>query len=422
MVVSAITIVRYWTFVVYKIGLVAAEAALEKNQQENPLELLTKNHVDQEVAAAVDGHQQIARLGQWVVDEVVEGLRYVHHQGKEIEGEEHYHHTQQHGRQTDLPFFGAWQSLAFSIRPFHLPINEAIQDGQRQEGYYVIYNQVTPVYIQIDVHLVGSQGRGPNTVQNVGNIIVFGARRNHFPEARQVVERRKEHTDNEVNLRSAIGTQGARLQRVAHGHVPLQRYRKRHVYAGRLRNHAYGKHHRRYVRKDVVVVEEEVARVGIYGRYAEEQHRRYNQDGITAGQANEQIVNARTHLRTGQYNHGDHVADYAQNTDNIQTDSTNPELHESFMVLGVVELLTGILLVIWVRIIDAAIQAVLSEVLGGRCKYTAVATVARIRHGGVVIEVVAAMVDVTNALDKVIRINGRRIELANVICFGFGRR
>lgn len=78
------------------------ESRRAKELEEYPLELATENHVDDEVDAAVDGHEQIAHLHHpvwWILDE---GLVNVRGQGQNIADQEHHHHAQQHRCQPDL--------------------------------------------------------------------------------------------------------------------------------------------------------------------------------------------------------------------------------------------------------------------------------------------------------------------------------
>jgi len=77
-------------------------APREEQLEEQPLELLAKYHVDDEVDGRVDGHQQIADLDQVIDGDAVERLYHVRYERPHVAQQEHDHHAQQHGGQSDL--------------------------------------------------------------------------------------------------------------------------------------------------------------------------------------------------------------------------------------------------------------------------------------------------------------------------------
>lgn len=73
-----------------------------KELEEYSLELPAEDHIDDEVDAAVDGHQQIAGLHhppRWLIDECLVDVR---DQRQDVADQKHDHDAQQHRRQADL--------------------------------------------------------------------------------------------------------------------------------------------------------------------------------------------------------------------------------------------------------------------------------------------------------------------------------
>lgn len=73
-----------------------------KKLEKYPLELPAEDHVDDEVDAAIDGHQQIAGLhhpSRWFAEERLVDVR---DQRQDVADQKHDHHAQQHRRQADL--------------------------------------------------------------------------------------------------------------------------------------------------------------------------------------------------------------------------------------------------------------------------------------------------------------------------------
>lgn len=84
--------------------------------EEYPFELSAEDHVDDEVDAAVDGHQQIADLHHPLRRIRDERLVYVRDHGQNVADQEHDHHAHQHRRQADLATLMTRQLLQVSVR------------------------------------------------------------------------------------------------------------------------------------------------------------------------------------------------------------------------------------------------------------------------------------------------------------------
>lgn len=84
--------------------------------EEYPLELSAEDYVDDEVDAAVDGHQQIADLHHPLRRIRDERLVRVRDHRQYVADQEHDHHTHQHRRQTDLTTLVTRQLLQISVR------------------------------------------------------------------------------------------------------------------------------------------------------------------------------------------------------------------------------------------------------------------------------------------------------------------
>jgi len=65
----------------------------------------------------------------------------------------------------------------------------------------------------------------------------------------------------------------------------------------------------------------------------EQQHGRDDQHRVTPGQADQQVVDGRLHLRPGQDHHGYHVAQYAEHADHVQHHAVGDELEQQIVVV-----------------------------------------------------------------------------------------
>lgn len=90
--------------------------------EEHPLELTAVDHVDDEVDAAVDGHQQIADLHHPLRRIGDERLVDVRGERQDVADQEDYHHAQQHRRQADLATLMTRQLLQVPVRFPHLQV------------------------------------------------------------------------------------------------------------------------------------------------------------------------------------------------------------------------------------------------------------------------------------------------------------
>lgn len=87
-----------------KVPTAHPHAPRKEQLEEQPLELLTEYHVDDEVDRRVDRHQEVTDFDQMVDGDAVERLNHVSYERPHVALEEHDHHAQQHGGQPDLPF------------------------------------------------------------------------------------------------------------------------------------------------------------------------------------------------------------------------------------------------------------------------------------------------------------------------------
>lgn len=84
--------------------------------KERSLELATEDHVDDEVDATVDSHQEIADFHhppRWILDECFVNVRG---QRQDVANQEDHHYTQQHRRQTDFAALMTRQLLQVLVR------------------------------------------------------------------------------------------------------------------------------------------------------------------------------------------------------------------------------------------------------------------------------------------------------------------
>lgn len=73
----------------------------------------------------------------------------------------------------------------------------------------------------------------------------------------------------------------------------------------------------------------------VHDRQPEQQHGRDDQHGVAPGQADQQVVDGRLHLRPRQYDHRYHVAEDAEHADHVQQHAVRDELeHQVELVLG----------------------------------------------------------------------------------------
>ena len=87
-----------------------------EQHQEQPLELLPEDDVDDEVDARVNRDQQIAGVDQdRQVPPGAVGVDDVDHQRQQVAHEEHRHHAQEHGGQTDLAFLEPGEALPLLV-------------------------------------------------------------------------------------------------------------------------------------------------------------------------------------------------------------------------------------------------------------------------------------------------------------------
>lgn len=155
-------------------------------------------------------------------------------------------------------------------------------------------------------------------------------------EPRQVVQRREDDDEYDVEPGAAVRAEGPRPQRVAHGDEAFEGHRQREVDGDRLRRERERVHDRRDVREDAVLVREEVAGPVVDRGQPEEQDARDDEDGVAAREADQEVVDGRPHLRPGEDDHGDDVAEDAEEPDHVQQDAMGHELEEHVAVTVVI--------------------------------------------------------------------------------------
>lgn len=130
-----------------------------------------------------------------------------------------------------------------------LYVDGAVEYGERRERDKVHDEQVGPVEVNGDVERVLAQRRRRHGVDGDVGVGHGGGDALHLEEARQVVEHGEHHDQQHVDARAAVRAEGARAQRVAHGHVPLQGHRQRQVHRARLRDQPHRVDHLQHTRE-----------------------------------------------------------------------------------------------------------------------------------------------------------------------------
>lgn len=221
-------------------------------------------------------------------------------------------------------------------RAAHLVVYGRVQDGQRAERYEVHDDQVHPVYVDGYVFLVVAQLAGVHLVHVLAVAGVHALLHAHLPEPGDVVQHGEHDDGHDVGARPPVRAQRARLQRVAHGHEPFQRDGKRQVDGHGLRDHRYRVDDGRDQRVHLEVVVEQVVGARVDHGQPEQQYGRDDQHGVAPGQPDQQVVDGRLHLRPGQYDHRDHVAQDAEHADHVQQHAVRDELEQQVVVVHLV--------------------------------------------------------------------------------------
>jgi len=157
----------------------------------------------------------------------------------------------------------------------------------------------------------------------------------HLPEPGDVVEDGERDGDDHVGAGPAVRAQGPGLQRVAHGHEPFQRDGQRQVHGHGLRDHGHGVDDGRDQRVHVEVVREQAAGARVDHRQPEQQDGRDDEHGVAPGQPDQQVVDGGLHLRPGQDDHRDHVAQDAERAHRVQQHAVRDELEQQIAVVRV---------------------------------------------------------------------------------------
>lgn len=155
----------------------------------------------------------------------------------------------------------------------------------------------------------------------------------HLQEPGNVVEDSERDGGHHVGPGPAVSAQGPGAERVADGHEPLQGDGERQVNGHGLRNHRYGIDDGRDQRVHLEVVVEQVSGGRVDDWKAEQQNGRDDQHRVTPGQTDQQVVDGRLHLRSGQDHHGYHVAQYAEQADHVQQHAVSDELEQQVVVV-----------------------------------------------------------------------------------------
>ena len=211
--------------------VVLLDATPEECMDEDATELLAKGTVQDEVDSAVEIDEEVANVRQDLVAQVVshmgvvDGVREVVGQCRNLAHDEDHHYRHQHDGDAVLPALTHVHVFTLALRVPHSEDEEEIEDEENKEWYNAHDGHVQPGEVHLQVDGVLTEGSARRHHHRRVGCWVHANRRHVVEPARDVVERRAKRHACDDCLRSRDRAHRGRLEWMTHSDVAFDRER-----------------------------------------------------------------------------------------------------------------------------------------------------------------------------------------------------